>query len=158
MRKDVTWDPLYVCSHVDDGTECYRHGCRIIGKGLWSLQGKSNSCTHNMPCFAPHRQFTQRKPLVFFSFDHFLMVRFEKLDSGQSCNFSPPTPSLHLLCCLFNICSRPERLEEGTTPGKPTVLLFTFHPLSPLTHGCYRSKLSTNQLSTHICPMSTVCL
>lgn len=47
---------------------------------------------------------------------------------------------------------------EGTTQGKPTVLLFTFHPCSPLTHGCYRSELSTNQLSAHICPMSTVCL
>lgn len=47
---------------------------------------------------------------------------------------------------------------EGTTQGKSTVLLFTFHPCSPLTHGCYRSELSTNQLSTHICSMSTVCL
>lgn len=44
---------------------------------------------------------------------------------------------------------------EGMTQGKPTVLLFTFHPYSPLTHGCYRSELSTNQLSAHICPMST---
>lgn len=47
---------------------------------------------------------------------------------------------------------------EVMTQGKPTVLLFTVHPYSPLTHGCYQSELSTNQLSTHICPMSTVCL
>ncbi len=47
---------------------------------------------------------------------------------------------------------------EGMTQGKPTVLLFTFHPYSPLTHGCYRSELSTNQLSAHIFLTSTVCM
>lgn len=59
---------------------------------------------------------------------------------------------------LLNICSSPAPLREGMTQGKPTVLLFTFHPHSPLTHGCYPSELSTNQLSAHICPMSIVSL
>lgn len=59
---------------------------------------------------------------------------------------------------LSNICGRPAPLQRARRGGKPTVLLFTFHPRSPLTHGCYRSELSTNQLSARICPTPTVCL
>lgn len=42
--------------------------------------------------------------------------------------------------------------------GKPPVLLFTFHPYSPLTHGCYPSEQSTNQLWPRMGPAWTVCL
>lgn len=171
----LTWQEFMLhekqcmCTHVDIRTECCHHGWYFKGKGLWSLRGKLNSCIPDEPCFAPHWQavhLTGALHLIEFllfrrirsvSWFHLNLLRL-KLHPVRHTIFGPvmhlSAPAAFPLEHLQQACTS----AEGMTQGKPTVLLFTFHPYSPLTHGCYRSELSTNQLSAHICPMSTVCL
>lgn len=157
----------YMCTHADSRTECCHHGWYLKSKVLWSPQGqiKQLHSQHALFCTILAVKLTKTPHPIEFQITFWILF---KLDQEARRDFSHvqvkptiPAPIFHLSALP---AFPPQHLQqastsaEGMTQGKPTVLLFTFHPRSPLTHGCYRSELSTNQLSTHIFSVSTVCV
>lgn len=152
--------PCYMCTHVDSWTERCHHGRYLRSYDLWSPRGKLNSCIPNMPCSAPHWQLNKWKPRIqlpsrfLLQPDHF--SDFISTPSSKTVHF---WPIIHLSApAAF---PPPQHLQRGLHLcwGHDTreAYSITFH-FSPLTHGCYQSERSTNQLSTHISSASTVCL
>lgn len=96
-----------------------------------------------------------KNSLLCFQLAHFLFFLFNlcNFKANRNCKcYSTPLQT-------FSSWTYAAEFAKATTHGgKPTVLLFTFHQHSPLSHGCYPSEQSTNQLWECMGPVWTVCL